>query len=201
MLSFFLASLLLAVAPGPDNVFVITQSAIAGRRAGLCVVLGLCTGLLFHTAAVALGVATFVQSSPLAFSLLRIAGALYLLTLAWQSLRSSESIPLNRDDGDRLSARKLYLRGIVMNVTNPKVTLFFLAFLPQFVEPAKGGVALQLALLGMVFVLATAMVFSALAAAAGAAGRVLSKSPRFAQAINRVAALIFIALAAKLLAG
>ena len=132
--AFFATALFLAVVPGPDNVFVLTQSALRGKRAGLWVVLGLCTGLLVHTGAVALGVAALFERSRLAFDLLKYAGAAYLLYLAWQSLRAP-AMTVDSGEGERSGAGKLYLRGIVMNVTNPKVSIFFLAFLPQFLAP------------------------------------------------------------------
>ena len=143
LLTFFAASLLLGIAPGPDNIFVLTQSAVYGVRAGLATTLGLVTGLCVHTTAVALGVAALFQTSPLAFAILKYVGAAYLLYLAWLSFRAG-ALLTHAPDGGRTAFPGygvLYRRGIVMNVTNPKVTLFFLAFLPQFCNPALGGVA------------------------------------------------------------
>ena len=131
LLAFALASLLLALAPGPDNLFVLTESALSGPLAGFAVTLGLCTGLLLHTSAVALGVAAIFQVSALAFTLLKLVGAGYLLYLAWQAWRApAASLPTAAATPPALG--RLYRRGIVMNVTNPKVSIFFLAFLPQF---------------------------------------------------------------------
>jgi len=124
---------MLALAPGPDNIFVLTQSAVFGSRAGVMVTLGLCTGLLFHTAAVALGVVTLFQASPIAFTALKIAGAVYLLFLAWQMFKAGTS-SFTISDEVKLSAGQFYSRGIILNVTNPKVAIFFLAFLPQFAD-------------------------------------------------------------------
>jgi threonine/homoserine/homoserine lactone efflux protein len=122
--TFSTASVLLALAPGPDNIFVLTQSALRGPIAGLLVPPGLCTGVLVHTTAVAFGVAAIFQVSALAFTLLKLFGAGYLLYLAWRAFRASaESIA--GDPADRLDYAKLYRRGIIMSVTNPKVSIFF----------------------------------------------------------------------------
>ena len=163
-LAFFAAALLLAVAPGPDNIFVLTQSAVYGAGAGVATTFGLVTGLCVHTTAVALGVAALFQSSALAFTLLKAAGALYLLRLAWLSFRAGAALALTPEAKPPFPGYlALYRRGIVLNVTNPKVSLFFLAFLPQFCDPARGSVALQVLQLGGLFMLATVVVFCAVA--------------------------------------
>ena len=131
---FFTASVLLGLAPGPDNIFVLTQSALHGRFAGFVVVLGLCTGLMVHTVAVAVGVAAVFQTSALAFTVLKAVGAAYLLYLAWQAFRAGTATLKGRGNGET-GLLRLYGRGIVMNVTNPKVAIFFLAFLPSVRGP------------------------------------------------------------------
>jgi threonine/homoserine/homoserine lactone efflux protein len=196
-LAFFAASVLLALAPGPDNLFVLLQSAMHGRRAGVLVVLGLCTGLLFHTTAVALGLAAVFASSQAAFNFVKWLGAAYLCYLAWQAFTAPTGAAAATATGARTGAQ-LYRRGIVMNVTNPKVTIFFLAFLPQFIVPDAGSVALQVAWLGLLFILATLLVFGAIAAFAGAAGRLLRKSPRAEKSLNWLAGAVFAGLAIKL---
>ena len=196
---FFAASVLLALAPGPDILFVLAQSALHGRNAGFLVTLGLCTGLLGHTAAVAIGVAAVFQASAIAFTVLKLAGAAYLLWLAWQVLRA----PVEEQGGLAAPAASpgvLYRRGIVMNLTNPKVSIFFLAFLPQFADPARGGIPLQMIELGALFMLATALVFGAIAALAGTLGQALARSERVRKVMNRVAAAVFAGLALRLIA-
>lgn len=197
-ISFFLASLLLALVPGPDNIFVVTHSAMRGREAGLAVVMGLCSGLLVHTAAVALGIAVIFQTSDWAFILLKTLGALYLLYLAWQTLHA-DSFNLNQRAEHRPSLAWSYRRGVMMNLTNPKVSLFFLAFLPQFVQAAGTTVSAQIMLLGGLFIIATIVVFGSLAVLAGKVADCLKHSHRFQQGLNRIAAVIFILLATKLL--
>lgn len=197
LLMFFTTSVLLALCPGPDNLFVMTQAAQQGRRAGLLVTLGLCTGLLFHTAAVTFGLAALFKTSAAAFTVLKFAGAGYLLYLAWLSLRAGTSSP-PASAADRPDSRALYRRGIIMNVTNPKVSIFFLAFLPQFVDPANGLLHLQFLLLGGVFIIATIIVFGAISVLAGIFGDKFRESAFAQKVLNRAAAGIFAGLALKL---
>lgn len=199
LLAFFAASLLLGIAPGPDNIFVLTQSAVYGAGAGMVTTLGLVTGLCVHTAAVALGVAALFQSSPLAFTALKIAGAAYLLWLARLSFRAGAALARTPDAAAFPGYAALYRRGIVMNVTNPKVSLFFLAFLPQFCDPAKGSVAVQVLCLGALFMLAAIVVFFAVAALGGRLARWFNRSARGQMLIHRAAGLVFAGLAAALL--
>ena len=208
MMAFFVAALLLGIAPGPDNIFVLTQSALFGAGAGMVTTLGLVTGLCVHTTAVALGVAAIFQTSALAFTLLKTAGAGYLLWLAWLSFRAGASTAQiaqgdASSDGPAYAAfpgyMALYRRGIVMNVTNPKVSLFFLAFLPQFCDPARGSVAVQVLILGALFMLATIVVFWTVAALGGRLAVWFNQSQRGQIIMQRVAGSIFVAMAAALL--
>lgn len=195
--TFFMASVLLGLAPGPDNLFVLTQSALRGRTAGFLVTLGLCTGLVVHTTAVAFGVAVIFQTSAVAFTALKLFGAGYLLYLAWHAFRaSSEKISAEKHHGT--TRGRLYRRGIVMNVTNPKVSIFFLAFLPQFADPARGSLTLQMLLLGGVFIVSTILVFGCIALLAGSIGQWLNRSPKTQVVMNRLAGVVFVGLAVKL---
>lgn len=197
LLMFFTTSILLALAPGPDNLFVMTQAAQQGRKAGLLVTLGLCSGLLFHTAAVTLGLAALFKASATAFSILKLSGAGYLLYLAVLSFKAgAETGPLAA--ADRLSPAALYRRGIIMNITNPKVSIFFLAFLPQFADPAKGHLSAQFLLLGVIFMIATIIIFGAISILAGVFGEHFRKSAFAQKVLNRAAAGIFAGLALKL---
>ena len=191
------ASVLLAFAPGPDNIFVLTQSILFGRRAGIMIVLGLCTGLLVHTSVVACGLAALFTTSVLAFNILKYCGAAYLLWLAVMSFRSSGSA-IEMTKSAKLTPFQLYRRGIIMNVTNPKVSIFFLAFLPQFTKPANGSMVLQIIQLGVLFILVTFFVFGLIAAASGYAGEKITSSGRWQSVLNKVAGTVFAALALKL---
>ncbi len=194
---FSIASLALALAPGPDNIFVLTQSALHRLRAGLLITLGLCTGLLVHTVTVALGVAAIFQTSAAAFTLLKMIGAAYLLYLAWQAWRAGV-LTATESASSSLPTRKLYSRGIIMNITNPKVAIFFLAFLPQFADPSRGSVTMQLLQFGALFIIATLLVFGAIALSAGYLGDRLKRSQRAQILMHRIAATVFAALALKL---
>ncbi len=196
-LLFLTASLLLCIAPGPDNIFVLTQSMLRGVSSGLFVTLGLCTGLLVHTSAVALGVAVIFQQSLLAFTMLKLCGAAYLLYLAWGAFRTGAS-GLGSLKAAALDKTALYRRGIVMNITNPKVSIFFLAFLPQFTNPAQGHLTLQLLELGAIFIVCTLLVFGLVSLLAGKLGNWFNQSPKAEVIMNRVAGSVFAALAVKL---
>jgi len=147
---------------------------------------------------VALGIAAVVHASAIAFNSIKLVGALYLLYLAWQAWRSA-SRGAGRTLAPALGRLALYRRGIFMNITNPKVSVFFLAFLPQFSDPTRGALVVQLALLGGIFIVATLLVFGAIALLAGALGQQVEHSQRAQRVINGMAAVIFAALAFKLL--
>ena len=201
MATFVLASALLSIAPGPDNLFVLMQSALYGKKSGVFVTLGLCTGLIIHTMAVAFGVAAIFQTSVTAFTLLKVLGAMYLAYLAWQAFRASahEFQTSNQTSGSNpRSLGTLYRRGVIMNVTNPKVAIFFLAFLPQFALPQQGALTTQLFFLGGVFACVALVIFSVIAVAAGALGGWLRRSPKAQVYLNRIAGIVFAALALKL---
>ncbi|ABB23776.1 LysE family translocator [Pelodictyon luteolum] len=198
---FISASVLLALSPGPDNLFVVTQSARRGWRSGFILTLGLCTGLVFHTLSVAFGLAALIRGSLPVFTLLKAAGALYLLFLAYRALTSK----CGPDDAGGASPAippvRLYRRGIVMNITNPKVSLFFLAFLPQFADPESGPLVPQFLLLGLIFIAATLPVFTLLSLIAGHAGGRLRRSERAQRITGRLSALLYIGLALRLALG
>lgn len=204
LLAFFGVSILLGLTPGPDNLFVLLQSAQRGWRAGMAVVVGLCMGLVVHTAAVALGLAAVFAASAVAFTVLKLLGAAYLAWLAWQALRAPA--PSGEAGGTAAalagaaapSLWRMVGRGVVMNLSNPKVLVFFLAFLPQFADPARGPMGGQLMVLGLVFIVAALLVFSAIACFSGVFGALLLRSPRAQQWLNRIAGVVFLGLAVRL---
>ncbi|MCG7984332.1 MAG: LysE family translocator [Candidatus Thiodiazotropha lotti] len=196
--AFITVSFVLCLAPGPDNIFVLTQSALYGRVKGYLVTLGLCTGLIVHTLVVALGFAALLKTSPFAITLLKVIGAGYLSYLGWLSLNAAQNSLTSRERVS-LSPVQLYRRGIIMNVTNPKVTIFFLAFLPQFTNPQQSQVAQQIMLLGSLFILVTLVTFGVIAFLAGSLGTWFNQSPKAQQYLNRIAGLVLIALALNLL--
>lgn len=200
-ISFFGISVLLALSPGPDNIFVLLQSALYGLRVGLSIVLGLCTGLIFHTLLVTLGVATLLKASPTAFFILKVIGALYLLYLAYLTAKS-KPITLDTPQTKPTPTRSLgqyYRRGIFMNATNPKVTLFFLAFLPQFIYSTETSATQQLLMLSGIFMLATLLTMGAIAIFSGYFGRLIQNKPKAQYALNILTVIVFIGLAINLL--
>ena len=197
IITFFSASLLLALVPGPDNIFVLTQSIFQGKKSGLMIVFGLCTGLIFHTMAVSLGVAVIFQTSVIAFTVLKIIGAVYLLYLAWQIFNAS-SEKIDTKNNKLIDYKKLYFRGIIMNITNPKVSIFFLAFLPQFTNPTLGSVPSQMIFLGALFILATILVFCSIALLSGSLATIFNKSTNSQKILNKLASFVFVSLALKL---
>ena len=196
--SFTIAAAVLAVAPGPDNLFVLLQSAMYGAKAGIFVTLGLCVGVFIQTLLAAFGVAAVVAASPTLLMIIQFAGAAYLLYLAWGAWRA----PVGSDDKadaskyPRLTNFQLWRRGILMNITNPKVLIFFLAFFPQFI--VKGAteteVMIQMLIMGMTFLVCTLVVFSAIAWCAGTLADRL-RSPKVQTILNKVSAVIFTILA------
>jgi threonine/homoserine/homoserine lactone efflux protein len=197
ILLFITASSLLALAPGPDNLFVLTQSMSRGAKDGVLITLGLCSGLVFHTTAVALGVAAIFQTSITAFNILKFIGAGYLLYLAYLSFKSNTKTKLNTKKNS-LSSFNLYKRGVIMNITNPKVSIFFLAFLPQFTNPQNGNVTIQIFILGAIFMLCALVVFSSIALVAGKLGNWFNRSENAENILNKIAGTVFTGLAIKL---
>jgi threonine/homoserine/homoserine lactone efflux protein len=147
---FMTATLALNLAPGPDMLYVSTRSLAQGRRAGIISALGIAAGAVVHTIAIASGLAALLRAVPVAYEIVRWAGAVYLIWLGIQALRSKAG-PLARAPVDRASEWAIFRQGMVTNLLNPKVALFFLAFLPQFVAPERGSVALQIVALGCLF--------------------------------------------------
>jgi threonine/homoserine/homoserine lactone efflux protein len=191
---FVAASVLLALAPGPDIVYVLTRSIAQGRKAGLAAAAGFSTGCIFHTLLAVLGVAALIRSSPMAFDLVRYAGAAYLVWIGIQALRHAASFSLGADSGDTRALATIFKQSVIGNALNPKVTLFFLSFLPQFVNADAGRVEMQMGVLGVVFMLVTIIVFGAIAYFAGFLGDALRRKPVIAKRLNVFAGLTFIAL-------
>jgi len=196
--TFIVASLILSLAPGPDNIFVLTQSALYGKRPGIIITLGLCTGLIAHTTAVALGVAAIFLVSASAFTVLKLIGAGYLLYLAWQAWKVSASSLDDSLETTLPSVGALYRRGIIMNLSNPKIAVFFLAFLPQFADPAIGNMTFQLFILGAIFILVSLIIFCTIACLAGLIAEYFRRSKQAQTLLNRIAALVFTSLALRL---
>lgn len=182
LISFLGAAVLLTLMPGPDNLFVLAQSVAQGKQAGIATTLGLCTGLLVHITAAALGVSALIYQSAIAFSIVKTAGAAYLFYLAWKSFRAKGGLSIENQPARTLN--HLYKRGILMNVLNPKVSLFFLALLPQFVSPSAGSVMVQMFVLGAVFIAQALILFSLISLFAASIRTLLMRDPRLGRKLN-----------------
>lgn len=201
MFEFFIAALVVAIAPGPDNLFVLAQSATHGTRAGICVICGLCTGIAVQTTLLIVGVSALIAASPVAFFVLQCCGAAYLLYLAYKSFQVRAGVVKLDERGEKressdLSFRKLYLRGIIMNLTNPKAVLFALSFIPPAVRMDSAlSPSLQMAILGVEFVVATFIVFGSIAFLAGTVKNFLLNSPKANRNLNWFSGCVFVLLA------
>jgi threonine/homoserine/homoserine lactone efflux protein len=203
-LSAFLAvAVAITLAPGPDNLMVLSLGMARGRKAGTMFGLGCALGCLNHTLLAALGVSALIAASPAAFAALKVAGGLYLLWLGAQAIRNARSLdPQSQPSRHATSAEsptRLFIRGLIANAINPKVILFFLAFLPQFVDAAKGHAGWQIVQLGAAFTLETVVIFGALGWFAGSIGERLARHPGVGTWLDRVAGGLFVALGLRLL--
>ena len=190
---FIAASALLAIAPGPDIIYVLTRGISQGPRAGFAAAFGFASGCIFHTVLAAVGIAALIRSSALAFDAVRYAGAAYLVWIGIQALRYRSSFSIE-GAGDRRGLMTIFRQSVVGNMLNPKVTLFFLAFLPQFVNTQAGHVGWQMVLLGAVFMAITVLVFGAVALFAGWIGAWIRRKPAIGERLNIFAGITFIAL-------
>ena len=190
---FVVASALLTIAPGPDIIYVLTRGVSQGVKAGIAAALGFATGCIFHTALAALGIAALIRSSPWAFDAVRYAGAAYLVWIGIQALRHRSSFSVAAG-GEPKALAIVYRQSVLGNMLNPKVTLFFLAFLPQFVDRSAGHEGWQLAWLGAIFMVQTAIIFSAVAVFSGWIGEWIRRKPAIGERLNMFAGLTFVAL-------
>ena len=198
---FLSASILLTLAPGPDNLYLLTKSLASGAKCGVILAAGLVSGIIFHTFLVMIGVAALIQSSTVAFTLLKFFGAAYLLFLAFQSFkaaRAGKKISMQKSDAQN-SFIKVYLRGVLMNVLNPKVLLFFLAFLPQFVNFSASSPSLQIIFLGFTFAVQGFVIFSAMAICAGKLRNLILRKKNLGQIFNYVESSVLAIIALTLI--
>jgi threonine/homoserine/homoserine lactone efflux protein len=193
LLLFGFAAFVLIVTPGPNFLYILTRGATEGRRAGLVAAAGLGAGVLIHTALAALGIAALVRSSYVAFRVVKYGGSLYLVYLGIRALRDRPYVPADRRAVPE-RARHVFGQSIVASMTNPKTILFFLSFLPQFVNPQAGDPARQMLLLGTIYMLLTLIVYGLLGYYAGIAGRWLRTRDALASRMRWLTATSFIGL-------
>lgn len=167
LISFALATSILALSPGPDNIYVLVQSITNGKAFGLATVCGLIIGCLVHTTLLAFGVSAIIKANDDLFFGIKVLGALYLLYLAYKVYKSDTQLNFDAETAPRKSLKALFVQGFFMNVLNPKVTIFFLAFFPGFLFSETMSTVLQFYVLGGIFMLVSFIIFSAIALLAG----------------------------------
>ncbi|WP_338803088.1 LysE family translocator [Xenorhabdus griffiniae] len=199
LITFISISTFLCFLPGPDNLLVLSQSAINGCKHGILITIGLCIGLVIHTSLVSLGIAAIIQANTLAFEIIRLFGVFYLTYLAWGAFKA-KPIHLKNNTKSFHDTKKLIKKGLFMNLSNPKVIIFFLAFLPQFTTDNTIAipVSLQLLYLGLIFVVIAFIVFTFISYLSGFLNKMISSKPSVQTILNRITSLIFIALAINL---
>lgn len=195
MLSFCLASVALAISPGPDNIFVLTQSITNGSSYGIATTAGLISGCIVHTTLVAFGISTILLASETVFIAIKIAGAAYLLYLAVQVYRAGNTLMITSKESSQKSHFQLYKQGIIMNVLNPKVTLFFMAFFPAFLWDTTGNTVLQFYVLGAVFMAVSFIVFSMIALLSGQISMFIQKRKGSGMFFKWLQIIVFVSIA------
>lgn len=191
---FLVASVLLTLAPGPDNIYILTRGIAQGRNAALAAACGFTTGLVGHTLLVSFGLAAIIRSSAILFGVIKFAGAGYLLYLGYRTLRNREPLAADNRDNQFLGLRRVYGQSVLANLLNPKVSLFFLSFLPQFIHPKLGHPELQALVLGGLFMAETLIIFCLIALCSGSLGNWLRSRPAFCRHLNSAAGATFIGI-------
>ncbi len=196
--AFLAAAMLVTISPGPDNMMVLSMGISKGRRQGIAFGLGCALGCLSHTLLAVVGVSALIAASPTAFAALRIVGGLYLVWLGLNALRSRGGAGPGAVQVPDEPLGRLFMKGMLANAINPKVVLFFLAFLPQFVLPAQGQADWQVAALGLTFTAQAALLFGLLGFFSGAVGQWLKARPGAGAWLDRLAGAVFVALGLRL---
>lgn len=195
LLSFSLATLALAVSPGPDNIFVLTQSIVNGKKYGLATVYGLMTGCIIHTTLIAFGVSEIIKRNESLFFTIKLFGAAYLLYLAYQVFKSNSDIVFSTDNVQQKTTIQLFKTGFWMNVLNPKVTIFFLAFFPQFLFSDTLSTVIQFYVLGGLFILVSFIVFGGIALLAGSVSNFIKENKNAGVFLKWLQIVVFVGIA------
>lgn len=195
LLSFALATLALAISPGPDNMYVLTQSIVNGKKYGLATVYGLISGCIIHTTLLAFGVSLIIKESESLFFGIKLFGAAYLLYLAFKVYKSDTSIAFSENNVARKTTTQLFKQGFIMNVLNPKVSIFFLAFFPAFLFSETISTVLQFYVLGFVFMAVSLIVFSTIAILAGAISTYIKRHKNVGLYLKWTQIAVFVAIA------
>lgn len=195
LFSFALATAILALSPGPDNIFVLTQSLVYGKRYGLATVYGLITGCIVHTTLLAFGVSLIIKESETLFFAIKFFGAIYLLFLAFKVYKSDPSILLSKKNVTQKTTIQLFKQGFVMNVLNPKVSIFFLAFFPGFLFSKTLSTIVQFYILGLIFMVVSLIIFSLISILAATIATSLKNNLKIGIYLKWLQILVFVAIA------
>ncbi|MFV8224736.1 LysE family translocator [Christiangramia aquimixticola] len=199
LIPFLTASILLTISPGPDLIYVLVRSMAYGYKQGIVTATGLVSGILIHTSLVAFGVSALIKQSDQIFLFIKILGALYLLYLAYQVYKSDARIAFSAEGIGQKSMSKLFRQGFIMNVLNPKVSIFFLAFFPGFLWDPEGNTVLQFYFLGAIFILQALVIFSAVAISAHKISTYIKSHPHAGIFLKWMQIVIFILIAVLIL--
>lgn len=195
LFSFAIATSILAISPGPDNIFVLTQSMVNGRKFGLATVFGLISGCLVHTTLLAFGVSAIIKESENLFFAIKLFGAGYLLFLAFKVYKSDADIVFSVNAVEKKTTLQLFKQGFIMNVLNPKVSIFFLAFFPGFLFSDSISNVLQFYVLGLVFMFVSLLIFSAIAILAGAISHKIKENNKIGLYLKWMQIVVFVLIA------
>lgn len=194
LLAFVGATAILALSPGPDNIYVLAQSMANGSKAGLATTAGLISGCIVHTTLIAFGVSALLTTTPMLLWVIKIFGAGYLLYLAYKVWKSSSEVTLTQG-APKKSYRALFKQGVIMNVLNPKVTLFFLSFFPAFIWDQQANTVGQFYILGFVFMGTSLIIFSSFALLAGGISKGLQRFQNASLVLKWVQIIVFVGIA------
>lgn len=199
LIAFMGATAALAISPGPDNIYVLIQSITNGKKYGLATVAGLMTGCLVHTTLLAFGVSALIKQSEQLFFIIKLFGAIYLLYLAFRVYRSNSDISITNTAAPKKSLLELFRQGFIMNVLNPKVTIFFLAFFPGFLFSESMSTVTQFYVLGFLFIAVSSIIFSVVAILSGMISEQLTKNATIGPILKWLQIVVFVGIAIYLL--
>lgn len=194
LISFSIATLALAISPGPDNIYVLTQSLANGTKSGIATTAGLISGCIVHTTLLAFGISAIIMASEELFYAIKVFGACYLLYLAYKVYKSDEHISL-AENAPKKSYTQLFKTGVIMNLVNPKVMIFFLAFFPGFLWNEDGNTVLQFYILGITFLMVSFITFSSIALAAGKISSLISQWKSMGIVLKWLQIVVFVGIA------
>ncbi len=195
LLSFVLATSALAISPGPDNIYVLMQSIVNGKKFGLATVAGLITGCLVHTTLVAFGVSAIIKENDSLFFIIKLLGAIYLVYLAYKVFKSSGDLSFIDDSIPKKSLWELFKQGFIMNVLNPKVSIFFLAFFPGFLFSDQLSTVVQFYVLGLLFIAVSFIIFSLIAIMAGSISEYIKSNSKVGIYLKWLQIIVFVGIA------